>query len=95
MTTQGFYSVVAHRKRPDHLVVGARTREDLNALDEQIRDLRPFEDPSADYRWRAVVSRDDCGRALGHLAEAAHYDDFKAAVRAGQGSEREQVYHDV
>jgi hypothetical protein len=32
VTTQGFYSVVAHRGDPDRVLVRARVREDLEAL---------------------------------------------------------------
>ena len=56
ITTQGFYSVVAHRRDPDKLIVRGRVREDLEALREQIPELRVFSDPDADYRWRAVVT---------------------------------------
>ena len=35
MTTQGFYSVVAHRDEPDSVIVRARTSEDIEALREQ------------------------------------------------------------
>ena len=40
-TTQGFYSVVAHRRDPDRLLVRARAREDLEALRDQIPVNRP------------------------------------------------------
>ncbi|MFN8150301.1 MAG: hypothetical protein U0R24_04125 [Solirubrobacterales bacterium] len=47
-TTQGFYSVVAHRDDPETLIVRGRTREDIEALREQILDIDPFEDGRAD-----------------------------------------------
>lgn len=58
ITTQGFYSVVAHRNRPDILLVRARAHADIEALRDQILDLEPYEDPRADYRWRTEVSRE-------------------------------------
>ncbi len=58
-STQGFYSAVEHREDPERIIVRCRTREDLEALREQIPGLEPFEDPAADYRWRAIVSRQD------------------------------------
>src|SRR4051794_4472799 len=61
VATQGFYSVVAHRRHPDRVIVRARAREDLEALRDQIPGLRVFSDPHADYRWRAVVTRAECG----------------------------------
>ena len=33
MTTRGFYSVVEHRDDADRLLVRARTREDIEALE--------------------------------------------------------------
>lgn len=91
-TTQGFYSAVAHRDDPGKLVVRARTREDIEALATQIPDLDPFEDPAADYRWRAVVSRGDWQLAVADLAAAIDYPNFKNAVAERQGSERAGIY---
>lgn len=92
VTTQGFYSVVAHRDDPDRVLVRARTREDIEALRGQIPDLEPFEDPDADYRWRAVVERSAWARALAELGEAIDYDNFKSAVGDRQGRERARLY---
>jgi hypothetical protein len=94
-TTQGFYSVVAHRRERDKLLVRARTREDIEALREQIPTLRVFSDPDADYRWRAVVSRAEWVAALALLADRIRYDNFKAEVDTRQGREREQLYERV
>ncbi len=91
-TTQGFYSVVAHRDDPDKLLVRARTREDIEALREQIPDLEPFEDRRADYRHRAVVSRAEWVAALAQLVTDIDYDNFKNAVAARQGGERAALY---
>ena len=91
-TTQGFYSVVAHRDEPDKLLVRARTREDIEALREQIPALEPFEDPEADYRHRAVVSRAEWVAALAQLVADLDYDNFKNAVAERQGAERAAIY---
>lgn len=95
VTTQGFYSVVAHRTRPDHVLVRARAREDLEALRRQIPSLESYEDERADYHWRAEVHRDDWRRALIQLADLVDYDNFKGAVAKRQGMKREAVYHRV
>ena len=92
LTTQGFYSVVAHRDEPDELLVRARTREDIEALREQIPTLEPFEDRTADYRHRAVVSRAEWVAALAQLATDLDYDNFKNAVAERQGHERAALY---
>src|SRR3954451_23252778 len=94
-TTQGFYSVVTHRRDRDKLLVRARAREDLEALREQIPELRIFSDPSADYRWRAVVTRAEWVAALAQLASDIDYDNFKNAVAIRQGIDRERLYSRV
>ena len=94
-TTQGFYSVVAHRRDPDKLLVRGRAREDLEALREQIPELRIFSDESADYRWRAVVTRAEWVAALAQLATEIDYDNFKSAVAERQGHERSRLYGHV
>ncbi len=92
LTTQGFYSVVAHRDDPEKLLVRARTRADIEALREQIPSLEPFEDPAADYRHRAVVSRAEWLVAVALLVTEIDYDNFKDAVAAQQSSERAALY---
>ena len=92
LTTQGFYSVVAHRDDPDKLLVRARTREDIEALREQIPMLEPFEDRFADYRHRAVVTRAEWLVALAQLVTELDYDNFKSAVAEHQGAERAALY---
>lgn len=95
VTTQGFYSVVAHRERPGRLLIRARVREDLEALRAQIPEIAPYEDREADYRWRAEVSVEEWRDALIVLARGIDYDNFKDAVAERQGFEREAVYHRV
>ena len=91
-TTQGFYSVVQHVDRPEQVIVRCRTREDLEALGEQIPSLEPFEDAGADYRYRAVVDRSDWVAALSALAEQLDYPNFKNEVANRQGYERSALY---
>ncbi len=95
LTTQGFYSVVEHRDDPDRLLVRARSRADIEALREQLPDLEPFSDDKADYRWRAVVTREDWAQALKALAGDIDYDNFKNAVSDRQSDERVRLYHEV
>ncbi len=95
VTTQGFYSVVAHRDDADKLLVRGRVREDLEALKKQIPGLRVFTDRTADYHWRAVVTRAEWTAALALLAEEIEYDNFKGAVAELQGHERARIYSHV
>jgi len=95
LTTQGFYSAVAHRDVPDTVIVCARTREDIEALRRQIPGIEPFEDPAADYRHRAVVGRPEWVAAVAQLASEVDYDNFKNAVAKSQGSTRAALYGEV
>ena len=95
VTTQGFYSVVAHRDDPDTLIVRGRSRDDLEALRKQVPGLEPFEDPAADYRYRAYVSRAEWLAAVAQLTCDVDYDNFKSAVATRQGAARAQIYGSV
>src|SRR2546430_6376685 len=50
ITTQGFYSVVAHRDQPDMLLVRARTSDDTAALKRQIHRIHPHQLTTTDNR---------------------------------------------
>jgi hypothetical protein len=95
ITTRGFYSTVAHRDKPDSVLVRGRVREDLEALTDLIPEIDVYEDASADYRWRAVVTKDAWGKAIRQMAADIDYDNFKNAVAAHQGKERAHVYSAV
>ena len=94
-TSQGFYSVVAHREDPGTLIVRARTREDIEALREQIPSIEPFEHSGADYRHRALVTRAEWIAAVAQLTASIAYDNFKSEVASEQGYERARLYGHV
>src|SRR4051794_32691364 len=94
-TTLGFYSVVAHRGGRDRLLVRARTEADIEAPWSQIPSLKPFEDPAADYRWRAIVSRSEWSDAVQGLVGELDHPNFKGAVAARQSLERAALYEEV
>jgi hypothetical protein len=76
-TTDGFISVVAHRERPEQLLVRARRSEHIRSV---FHDVEIECTPHADYRYRSVVPRAlFLGRMLGALA-CIDYDNFKAAI---------------
>ena len=84
-TPKGFISAVAHRDRPGHLLVRARRAEHLRAL---FPDARVQSTPRADYRFRAVVTREQfLGRMLGAMS-GIDYDNFKATIPDAE-------YHDA
>lgn len=94
-TTHGFYSVVQHRDHHDKLVVRARSREDIEALESVIPGLEPYSDARADYRWRAVVSRAEWVAAVAQMVVEIDYPNFKSAVAERQGSRRASLYGEV
>ena len=95
MTTSGFYSVIEHRRDPERLIVRARAKEDIEALRRWIPDIEPRSDATADYLWRAVVTRAEWVVALAQMASEVDYPNFKAAVAQRQGAERACYYTEV
>lgn len=91
-TTKGFYSVVEHRDDPDKLLVRCRVKADMEALIEYMPWITPFEDKTADYRYRAIVPRRDWLSTMLELGDEIDYANFKKAVRKRQGPKREAVY---
>lgn len=102
ISEDGFASVVAHRDRPDHLLVRARARSDLENLcrvaeEEGVGGFDPvgiFSLDDADYRWRLEVRRDDFASLVSSLVGRIDYDNFKNRV-ASRDSERAHLYMDV
>ena len=74
-------SVVAHREQEDVLLVRARVRGDVErfALHGGI-EVVAQETPSADYRFRALMSRAQVARVLDEYTQAMLYPNFKNAV---------------
>jgi hypothetical protein len=97
ITERGFYSVVAHRDEPNHLIVRARVRADLVALEAlaPLIDVRIMETPDADYSYRAIVTREDWQAAVAVLTAGIDYDNVKGMVAERQGPERAAIYSNV
>lgn len=72
-----FLSVVAHRQRPDVLLVRARIGGDLERVFPGAKVART---PSADYRYRAEIPRGEFARVLAERALAIDYPNFKGSV---------------
>ena len=56
-----FISAVQHRDKPNHLMVRARRREHLAAV---FPEAEIIETPTADYRWRVVVTKNAFKKGL-------------------------------
>lgn len=96
-TPFGFFSIVAHRDKPRHLLVRARDRHDLEALADRLRPKPAIaSSPRADYAFRLVATRKAIGKLLASFAEAElDYPNFKTEVARQQGHQRAGIYHDV
>ena len=70
-------SIVAHRDKPDILLVRARVKGDIEAIFPQ---AAVFTLQSADYRYRAEIPRAVVAAALTQQAESLDYTNFKASV---------------
>lgn len=91
-TTKGFYSVVEHRDDPDLVLVRCRVRADMAALKEHMPSIQPYEDKTADYRYRAIVPRREWLATMLELGDEIDYTNFKKAVKERQGEKRERIY---
>lgn len=92
-TEVGFYSAVAHRDSPDLLLVRARVRKDLNELRRlYLPKLRIIATPTADYPYRAVVTRREWAHALDGLTRDLDYPNFKDAIERREGRSRHDIY---
>jgi hypothetical protein len=94
-TKIGFFSVVkCDDRKPLCVTVRARVREHLEALGVEFRAkfksdaFQIIENPTADYRYRAFMTRCQWSRLARRLSCAIDYGNFKSAVEPGR-------YHDA
>jgi len=72
-----FLSIVAHRAKPDILLVRARLKGDIERVFPK---AEVTESARSDYRFRAEVKRKEAGKVLGEVATGLKYDNFKHSV---------------
>jgi hypothetical protein len=70
-------------------------REDLENLRPLIDGLAIEDTPSADYPFRAAVTREAWQAAVASMIERLDWDNFKAMVAERQGVERAHIYETV
>lgn len=75
---KAFLSIVAHRDKPDRLLVRARRAGDIEAVFPYVD---TWEDTHADYRFRAEIAREEVSGALAMAATEIDYDNFKGSVK--------------
>jgi hypothetical protein len=86
MTNKAFVSLVAKAPAgPDQLLARARVRAHLADL---FPDAKIIESDGTDYRFRAVVSRDEVAEVLSAAARGVDYRNFKDSVK-------DRPYHDA
>lgn len=83
--TEGWLSIVAHRDKPDHLLVRARNPKHIRRA---FPDEEMYTNADADYPFRADVLREDVARFLVRRLELMTYDNFKNTIK-------EDAYHDA
>jgi hypothetical protein len=98
-TKHGFYSAVCARQGdgrdgqpvdPDRIMVRARVRKHLDALQERfaglLGDCEIQEFPGSDYAFRIFVDKPVWSQVLVGLNDELDYDNFKSEVARHQGT---------
>ena len=75
--TEGAFSIVAHRNKPDHLLVRSRHP---NTIKRAFPDAEQYYIQDADYPYRADILREDVAEFLSHRLKHMNYDNFKNTV---------------
>jgi len=71
-------SIVEHNGKTDTLLVRSRIQGDI---ERAIPNATVYEDGSADYRYRADVSRETVKGAIAQAIDRIDYANFKGSVR--------------
>ncbi len=75
--SNGWLSIVAHRERPDDLLVRARREKHISTF---WPDVEVVYNPEADYPYRSVIPRTDVAVVVMQYIEGIDYDNFKNSV---------------
>jgi len=75
--TEGSFSIVAHRDKPDHLLVRSRQP---TAINRAFPNAKQYYIQDADYPYRADIRRSDVAEFLTQRLELMSYDNFKNTV---------------
>lgn len=76
-TPESFVSVVAHREKPDFLLVRARLQGDLETL---FPGCAVQTTPNADYLFRAEIPREVVAEIIRHQLQGLAYPNVKNAI---------------
>jgi len=75
--TEGAFSIVAHRNKPDHLLVRSRHPEAINRAFPYAKQYYIID---ADYPYRADIRRSEVAEFLIQRMDVMTYDNFKNTV---------------
>ncbi|MEJ7784664.1 MAG: hypothetical protein WKF96_07660 [Solirubrobacteraceae bacterium] len=97
LTPSGFLSIVRDTRTDGHVLVRARTREDIEAIAQRLAPDEPeiVHTPERDYAFRISIPRETWAAVAGELASEIDYPNFKDRVAEVQGNERARLYGEV
>ena len=74
----GWISIVAHRYKPDHLMVRARVQDHITSMwpDAEVYTI----DGSHDYQFRADILRKEVAETMRAYIESIVYEDYKDSI---------------
>tara|TARA_R110002051_G_scaffold266039_1_gene325834 strand:- start:2606 stop:2923 length:318 start_codon:yes stop_codon:yes gene_type:complete len=81
--TEGALSIVAHRDKPDHLLVRSRHPE---TIERTFGEDNMYYIHDADYPYRADILRSDVAEFISKRMDVMTYDNFKNTVDDGSYS---------
>ena len=82
-----FLSIVQNRNNSSELLVRARVKGDIERV---FPEAGTFEDLTADYKYRALITRDEVAKAMASQVSEINYDNFKNSI-----SKNEYQRHDA
>lgn len=96
-TRHGFYSITRSLDEPTKLQIRARVRGDLENLQAFTGVPGPIlETPTADYRWRWIVTPAEAKVITVRLTQDIIYSNFKSAIaRQPDQSAKLPALHDI
>lgn len=77
--SRAFLSIVAHRTKPDHLLVRARVDGHIQEVFGQ--DVEVYHKPGGDYAFRADLTREFVAVVIGTNVRNISYGNFKDSVK--------------
>lgn len=75
--SNGWLSIVAHRDKPEHVLVRARNQ---NHIESYFPDADIYTDADADYPYRADIHRDVVADVMTEYVYDIQYDNYKNSV---------------